>query len=245
MRTSVIFLFTVLLVVPIFGGQAFAADVVEHDSFDQLLKEFVDGKGQVAYARLKGDEAAMKKLDAYVDSLANAEFDGSKRSRLAAYINAYNANVIKKVVANYPTKSVMKLDNFFKREDIKVGGKKMSLDSLENKIIRPTFKEPRIHFVLVCAAKSCPKLQRKAATEGNVNGLMKSATESFIPKATTVEGKTVKTSKLFDWFKDDFKGAEGSVANYLAKYLPDHAELLKSGEATITFSDYDWALNDQ
>lgn len=245
MRPAITFLLALTLFVPAFAGQAFAKDVVDHEPFDALLKEYVDKGGQVAYAKLKGDEKDLATLDGYIESLAGAEFKGSKRARLAAYINAYNANVIRKVINDYPTKSVMKLDDFFKKKDITVGGKKMSLDHLEHKLIRPTFEEARIHFVLVCAAKSCPKLHRKAATEKNVESLMERAAKAFIPKATTVDGKSVETSKLFEWFAKDFKQAEGSVANYLAKYLPEHAELLKSGEAKITFSNYDWALNDQ
>ena len=228
-----------------FAGQAAAQDIVEHEPFDALLKEYVDSNGQVAYGKLKANEKDLATLDAYIESLATSEFEGKRRARLAAYINAYNANVIRKVINNYPTKSVMKLDKFFKTEDIKVGGKKMSLDSLENKIIRPKFKEPRIHFVLVCAAKSCPQLQRKALTSKNVYSVMERATKRFIPAATSVDGNTVKTSKLFEWFKQDFVDKEGSVEAYLAKYLPDHAEMLKAGEAKIETTNYDWALNDQ
>lgn len=245
MRRLLIALVALTIIIPVFASQAFAEDVVDHEPFDALLKSYVDGKGQVAYAKLKSNEADLAKLDAYIETLAKSDFEGKRRARLAAYINAYNANVIRKVINDYPTKSVMKLDDFFKSKDITVGGKKMSLDHLENKIIRPKFKEPRIHFVLVCAAKSCPKLHRKAATEKNVNSLMEGATKAFIPQATTVDGKTVTTSKLFTWFKDDFAGSAGSVEAYLAKYLPDHAELLKSGEAKLKFAHYDWALNKQ
>lgn len=245
MRRILFTLLTTALLVPLFAGQAFADDIVDHEPFDALLKTYVNKKGEVAYAKLKGNEEDLAKLDKYIESLAESKFEGKRRARLAAYINAYNANVIRKVINNYPTESVMKLDNFFKKEDIKVGGKAMSLDSLENKIIRPKFKDPRIHFVLVCAAVSCPKLQRKALTSKNVYSTMERATKAFVPKATTVEENTVKTSKLFEWFKQDFVDKEGSVENYLAKYLPDHAELLKSGKAKIETTHYDWALNKQ
>jgi hypothetical protein len=245
MRRLFLALVTVAFVLPAFSASAFAEDVVDHEPFDALLKTYVNKKGEVAYGKLKANEKDLAKLDAYIESLAKSVFEGKRRAKLAAYINAYNANVIRKVIDNYPTKSVMKLDNFFKRDDIVVGGKKMSLDHLENAIIRPTFKEPRIHFVLVCAAKSCPKLQRKALTSKNVYSVMERATKAFIPAATTVDGKTVKTSKLFEWFAGDFKEKSGSVAAYLATYLPDHAELLKSGEAKIETTHYDWALNNQ
>lgn len=224
---------------------AYAADVVDHGPFDELLESYVDGKGRVAYAKLKENEDDLKKLNSYVDSLAGAKVKGSDEAKLAFYINAYNANVILSVVEKYPITSVMKVDGFFKKEKHEVAGTPMTLDHLENKIIRPEFNEARIHFVLVCAARSCPRLQRRAATEKNVEDLLETGAKEFIPKATKVKDGAVVTSQLFNWFADDFKKAEGSVKKYLAKYAPDHAELLAKEDTKVKFSNYSWKLNKQ
>ncbi len=224
------------------ASPAFAKDIIDHKPFDEVLKTYVK-KGKVDYKGLKANEKDFAKFTAYIEAIGGAKVKGSKKAKLAFYINAYNAHVINAVIANLPTKSVMKVDGFFKKAEHKVAGKSMTLDHLENKIIRPEFNDARIHFALVCAAKSCPPLKKKAFTEKNVKKMLEKNAKKFIPKATKVEGNTVTTSQLFNWFADDFKKNEGSVENYLAKYLPEHAELLKSGKAEIKFSFYDWDLN--
>ena len=221
-------------------SRAHAADVIDHGAFDTLLSKYVDGQGRVAYAKLHASKEDRATLDQYVDQIGAASLEGaSSKAAKAYYINAYNALVIDAVVDRWPVQSVMKVDGFFKEIKHKVAGRAMTLDALENTVIRPTYKDARVHFVLVCAAKSCPRLQKKALTEKNVDKVMGAATKEFVNKATSVEGAKVTTSQLFNWFKDDFVRDEGSVRAYLAKYSTK--ALPKEGE--ITFSEYDWAIN--
>ncbi len=216
-------------------------DVIPHAGFDAFLKKFVDDKGGVNYKAIKKDK---KDLDIYLSEIGNAKMKGSKNAKLAFYINAYNAIVINTVINNR-LRGVMKIKGFFKKKKHKVGGEMITLDHLENGIIRKDFADARIHFVLVCGAKSCPRLRPEAATEDSVQNLMEAAAKEFIPMATKVKGKRVKTSQLFNWFKADFVKAEGSVGAFLAKYLPEHAELLTSKKAKIRFTKYSWKLNKQ
>lgn len=226
---------------------AFAEDVIDHEPFDKLLSTYVDGQGRVSYGKLKGNEADYKSFKAYVARVEAAKIDSKqhpKKARLAFYINAYNATVIQAVLADvYPgKKSVMDVKGFFDGKKHTVAGKSMTLNELENDLIRPKFKDARVHFVLVCAAKSCPKLQRKALTQENVYRVMNSATRSFINKSTSIKDGTITTSKLFEWFKDDFTtySKAETVQQYLAKF---HKTPEKFEGAELTFSDYDWALN--
>ncbi|MFU8802681.1 MAG: DUF547 domain-containing protein, partial [Bradymonadaceae bacterium] len=196
-------------------------DVIDHSPFETLLGKYVDARGQVAYAgwaRATADREALKK---YVDAVGRARVEGkSEASRLAFYINAYNAIVLNSVLEKWPVESVMKVDGFFTEEKHRVANREMTLDDLEhNKVIRVEFNEPRIHFVLVCAAKSCPRLLRNAMTEKNLEGHLNTAAREFIPAATTRQGNKVITSQLFNWFKVDFEKDAGSVAAYLAKYV--------------------------
>lgn len=239
-------LITTLFLVTTYSSAAFAADVVNHKPFNTLLKTYVK-KGKVDYKGLKGNAEDMGRFNTYVESLANAKITKkhSQKSKLAFYINAYNANVIKAVVERYPLKSVMKVEGFFKKIDHKVAGKTMTLDHLENQIVRKDFKEPRIHFALVCAAKSCPPLKAKAFTEKNLEKQLEKNAKKFISKTTTIEGNVVTASQLFNWFADDFKGDKGSVNKYLANYLPDHSALLLTEGVEIKFSNYDWDLNNK
>lgn len=243
MRTLTI-LATILLLTAL-SATASAKDVIDHGPFDQILSEYVDSRGQVNYDGLKANEKDFAKFQKYVEAIGSAKVSGANNSKLAFYINAYNATVINSVINHLPTSSVMKVDGFFKKEKHPIAGKKMTLDHLEHKVIRPTFKDARVHFALVCAAKSCPPLKKKAFTEKNVERMLEKNTKAFVPKATKVdtENKVVTTSQLFNWFKDDFVEDEGSVKAYLARYVPEHAEFLKTGEYEVKFSKYDWKLN--
>ncbi len=239
-------LMTILLVTAL-SATASARDVIDHGPFDEVLSSYVNAEGQIDYEGLKKSEGDFAKFQAYVEAVAKADVKGSKKARLAFYLNAYNAMVIHSVINHLPTKSVMKVDGFFKKEKHRVAGKKMTLDHLEHKVIRPTFKDARVHFALVCAAKSCPPLKKKAFTEKNVERMLEKNTKAFIPRATKVdkESRRVTTSQLFNWFKKDFVADEGSVKAYLARYIPEHAEFLAKGEYEVKFSRYDWALNSQ
>ena len=248
MRYLLAMLTAVALLMP---SAAFAEDVIDHNPFDEILDTYVNKQGMVAYGKLEKNKADLEKFNAYVSAIEEAKIDGekhSKKARLAFYINAYNATVIKAVLADvYPDKSsVMDVKGFFDNSKYKVAGKTMSLNQLENDTIRPTYKDARVHFVLVCAAKSCPKLQQTALTEENLYKVMNSATRAFVRKSTTVKDGKVHTSKIFEWFKDDFSkySKHDSVKAFLAAYHKDDvAKLLEKEETQLVFDEYDWKLN--
>lgn len=228
------------------SSTASARDVVDPGPFDALLKKYVDANGGVAYAKWKGDEKDRAALDAYVASIGAAKVKGSDAAKLAFYINAYNALTLKSIIDLYPIESVMKVDGFFKKKKHRVAGRDVTLDELEHQIIRKQFSEPRIHFVLVCGAKSCPPLRRQAATEKNLETLLESSTKRFVPRATKLrKDGSVTTSKLFEWFAEDFVKKDGSVAKFLARYVPEHEKVLLGDGARIRFSEYSWKLNEQ
>ncbi len=228
---------------------AHAGEVIDHAPFDALLKEFVDRRGRVDYTGLTEDEEAHTSLNAYVAAIGDANPKGHSRpERLTFYINAYNATVIHAVLEDVlgTAPSVMKVDGFFKKTTHTVAGKEMTLDHLEHKLIRPTFKEARVHFVLVCAAVSCPRLRRQALTSKNLEGVLERATTEFVNKATSIDDGTITTSKLFEWFASDFSEFTDvdSVKAFLAKYYKgEDKDALADEDAQLTYSPYDWALN--
>ncbi|MBA2664372.1 MAG: DUF547 domain-containing protein [Bradymonadaceae bacterium] len=224
------------------------ADVIDHAPFEALLNKYVDRRGMVAYGRWHGDSADRAALASYVKQVGEAKLDAkSKSARLAFYINAYNALVLDAIISKWPVESVMKLDGFFNKDVHTVAGQKMTLDDLEhNKVIRVQFDEPRIHFVLVCAAKSCPRLRTSAMTHANLEQNLEAATREFVPQATRVEGNTVYTTQLFNWFRQDFEKHSGSIEAYIARYVSaEQAKVLQLGSATVEFTEYDWAINKQ
>ncbi|MEK7254271.1 MAG: DUF547 domain-containing protein, partial [Bacteroidota bacterium] len=148
---------------------AFSSQPLSHDAWDKLLRQHVNTAGQVDYASFKKDKP---KLDAYLRELEThpPQSDWSKAEKMAFWINAYNANTIKLIVENYPLASITKLDGgkTWDVQRIKIGGKTYSLNNIENDILRPQFKDARIHFAVNCAARSCPPLLNQAWTAANL-----------------------------------------------------------------------------
>jgi len=208
-----------------------------HASFDALLRKNVTSSGKVNYNGFKGNASFEQYLK---DLSANEPQSGwSRNKKLAYWINAYNAFTIKLIVDNYPVSSITKLKGGkpWDYSFIKIGSNTYSLNHIEHKIIRPTFKEPRIHFACVCAAKSCPKLANKAYTASNLNSLLTTQTKYFInnKNKNQIADKNLKVSSLFDWYASDF----GDVNAYIAKYYNGTFE----ADTDIEFMDYDWSLN--
>ena len=217
---------TLLLALPSSSALAF-----DHKPLQGLLSSFVK-RGRVDYAGIRKDAAARARLDRYVAAVGAARLNGKKRNtQLAFYLNAYNAIVIKSVVDRWPVTSVMKVKGFFKRFKHRVAGQSVSLDQLENRVIRPRFKEPRIHFALVCAARSCPPLSSSAFRAATLERALERLTRAFIngSHGVRVRGDKAWVSKLFTWYEGDFKAAAGSAGKYLAKYHKKHGAVLARG----------------
>ncbi|MBL7814672.1 MAG: DUF547 domain-containing protein [Saprospiraceae bacterium] len=208
-----------------------------HEAFDILLKKHVSSDGKVNYKNFKTDKTA---LENYIKTLiANVPQENwSKNDKMTYWINAYNALTINLIIQNYPLSKITDLDGG-KTWDVKrytFGNKKLSLNDIENTILRP-MSDARIHFAINCAAKSCPPLHNQAFTINNLNNLLDSRTKSFInSEANTLKTNEIKVSKIFDWYGKDF----GDLITYFNKYSK-----VKIGKtAKISFQEYDWRLNE-
>ena len=224
--------------------------VFSHDLFDQVLREHVDEKGRVNYRKLKANP---EKFEAYLDLLAVANPEAlSYNAQLVFWVNAYNALVIKGVVDHYPITSVRKVklfNGFFSRLKFHVAGKIYSPDQIEHDIVRTEFVDPRVHFVLVCASRSCPPLRNRAYSAETIEEHLETATFNFIrnPEQVRIDRtkRRVYVSKIFKWYEDDFEVGYDDVADFLADYLPpEDAEYLESTDVKLRYLDYDWTLND-
>lgn len=212
----------------------------DHGLWDALLQQHVRSDGRVSYAGLKVD---MADLQAYLDQLAERPIqpNWSRGEKMAYWINAYNAFTVKLILDNYPLKSITALDGG-KPWDVKriqLGGKTYSLNGIENDILRPQYKDARIHFAVNCAAKSCPQLHNRAYTASNLESLLDKSARAFINNAkfNTLAADKVEVSKIFDWYAADF-GAS------LPAYLSQYAKTEISPTAQVSFKEYDWALNE-
>ena len=223
--------------------QAKPAPKVDHVPFDALLRKYVSNGGKVNYAGIKTDKS---KLNAYIKTLQSnhPESSWSKNEQLAFWINAYNAFTIKLIVDNYPVGSITDLhkgDPWNNWKGVKIGSKTYTLNNIENDIIRPQFKDARIHFAVNCAAKSCPRLLNRAFFASTLNTQLDKQTKSFINSAgsNTIGANAVKISKIFDWYKVDFEG--GNVVSFLNKYSTTKI----NANASVSYLEYDWKLNRQ
>jgi hypothetical protein len=229
-------------------AQAECADLDRtHAAFTKLLKAHV-AKGNVDYAGLGRDAG---KLDAYLTSLKsvcarNYNALGDK-DKLAFWLNLYNASTLKLVLTRLPFAKITELDGgkIFDKPfvEVKVGDAPatLSLNAIENERVRKSFSEPRIHFALVCAAKSCPPLRAEAYQGARLDAQLDDQLRVFLGDANKntfdAAKKTLALSKIFEWYRSDFDAA-GGIAAFVAKIYGQGAK-----DATVTFKDYDWALN--
>jgi hypothetical protein len=208
-----------------------------HDAWDKLLQKHVQ-QGKVNYKLFKNDKVA---LENYIKTLsANTPATNvSKQEKMAFWLNAYNALTIKLILDNYPIKSIKDLDkgNPWEVSRYALGGKNYSLNAIENTILRP-MGDARIHFGLNCAAKSCPPIHTRAFVAATVETQLDQLTRAFINKAqeNQLKSNTLKISNIFNWYAADF----GNVIAFLNKY----AALPVSKNAKITYTTYDWNLNE-
>lgn len=213
------------------------------DTYDRLLKKYVTSGG-VKYAAWKGNAADMKDLQSVVDGVASANVGSMSRSeQLAFYINAYNAWILHEALDKYPTKSVKDtFFTFFTSKRIKVAGEQTSFNSLEKETIRSKFGEPRVHFALNCASQSCPPLSTDAFRGANLESQFEKLARNFVnsPKGVAYQdgAKTAELSKIFDWYKDDFKegGPIAFINKRRSKPLPN--------DVKISYQEYNWSLNE-
>ncbi|MEJ2727468.1 MAG: DUF547 domain-containing protein [Deltaproteobacteria bacterium] len=231
-----------------------SAEAFDHSAFDQVLKTYVNDQGRVDYNGIAGDPA----FKAYMKSLESADLDSmSRNARLAFWINAYNAVTIDKVIRWKPKKSVRETlipglwtsTKFFTSRENTVAGKRLSQDDIENDILRKQFKDPRIHFAIICASSGCPPLPRFAYTEENVQKKLAEETRKYInsERGTRIDfaDNTLYLSKLFDWYAADFESKSGSVLNFIKPYLDEKTLAFLERDPKIAYLNYDWALNAQ
>jgi len=222
---------------------------INHDAWDELLAKYVNDSGLVAYAEWKANQAELKRLDQYLAQFAETPATAATGDdEAASLINLYNALTVRTILENYPTDSIQSLAKPFDTKRLKVGGKDVSLNDIEHGALRPLIGY-RAHAALVCAARSCPPLQRFAYWADKLNAQIDTAylawlgrddLNRFLPNE-----KKVEISSIFNWFKEDFDKA-GGTKKVLAKHAPENARnFLASGDYEIIYLPYNWGLNDQ
>lgn len=233
-------------------GDAPAA--VSHKKWGDFLSRYVfvrdDGLALFNYGGVTPADKAV--LDGYVSELSAARVRSFPRDEQFAYwVNLYNALTVQLVLNNYPVPSIKKIYTrlvsigpWYKKLTV-VEGEKISLNDIEHRILRPIWKDPRIHYAINCASIGCPNLT-DAYTVKNTGRLLEKAARAYVnhPRGVSVKNGKLRVSSIYEWFKEDFGGSDAGVIAHIRKYASP--ELLKrlEGITEISGDHYDWGLND-
>ena len=228
-----------------------------HTRWADVLDEYVVWSGSrsaVDYAAL---QASPGKLDTYLAGLSAVspkQYEAfTSDERLAFLINAYNAFTLKHIINHYPTDSIRStrfIRSPWKLRFFELLGEERHLDEIEHEMIRPVFKEPRIHFVLVCAAKGCPPLRTEPYVASRLEAQLEDATLNFMRdegrNRFDASAQTLHLSALYNWYGEDFEQGEQSIRGYAAPYMADDEATRNQirNAKRVNFLDYDWSLND-
>ncbi len=246
--SSFLLILLTLITVSVPAMAAGPADaVLLHGDFDRLLNTYVSGMSvdYAAWSSHKEDTAALAR---YVETLAALDpADWPHDDGLAYWINMYNAVTLWLILDHYPIDSIKDIGGFmkksaWKRKLVTVAGRELTLNDIENKIIRPTFNDPRIHFALNCASIGCPPLKADAYLPATISEQLDESGRVAMngDRWVNVEDGKVRLTKIFDWYKNDFKVDGGSVEAFINRY---RNEKVSSENQKFSFMSYDWSLN--
>ncbi|MBH0203527.1 MAG: DUF547 domain-containing protein [Nitrospira sp.] len=191
------------------------------------------------------------RLPAYLAQLDRVDPNAfaTRNERLAFWINAYNAFAIKGILDRDSPVSAVGRYRYFIGRDYRVGGATINLYDLERQVLIKQFHEPLIHFAIVCASVSCPKLQPWSYEPDQLDRQLDDVARAFVNDPTRNRfdrtRKVASLSNIFTWFEDDFSRAAGSVLSYITRYVrdPELAQDLMRSDYRIEYLDYDWSLN--
>ena len=214
-----------------------------HDFFkktDVFLKTDVNNK-KVDYESIKKNPTTLNDLIKTIDEMnLSKESDLNKK---AFYINAYNLIMISAIVSKYPVKSPMDIAGVFDKTKYDIAGNKLTLNDIENKMIRAKYNDARIHFVLVCGANGCPPITNFAYLPEKLDEQLDKQTKLAINNSQFIKinekSKKVEVSQIFEWYNEDFVTKKSTLIDFLNKYLAKPIDK----NYKISYYNYDWSLN--
>lgn len=231
---------------------------VDHSAWEQLLKRHIVGKQGInlfAYSSVTvADKNALKN---YVEYLQTITVTGLERAeQFAFWVNLYNALVVQVVVENYPLESIQEISGGlfsrgpWRQKLVYVEGINLSLDNIEHQILRPIFKDNRVHYAVNCASLGCPNLQTQAYTRANLEKLLDLAAGQYInhPRGVSFNNGKLVVSSIFDWYAEDFGDNDEQIIMYLIGFVEGamkaHLQDYLNGKKSIDKFQYDWSLNE-
>ena len=229
---------------------------IDHGQWAKWLDNWADqtknGIRRVEYGSV--DEAGKENLDQYLDHLTSITItDYNRDVQMAYWINLYNALTVEVILDHYPVDTIQDIDispGWFSsgpwgKELVTVEGKDLTLNDIEHRILRPIWKDPRIHYVVNCASLGCPNLAGKPYTAERLDQMLEEAAVQYInhPRGARVEDGSLIVSRIYSWYMSDFGGTEQSVIEHLQAYAKDSLKQKLSSIDAIYDYRYDWTLN--
>lgn len=230
--------------------------------YDTLLNRYVkaspDGVNRVDYAGWRAASADRTALDSYISELSARRPSAMTRPEAFAFWgNLYNAITLKVVLDRYPVASIreIKSDSWFdpkaymgpwRQSRVTVEGRKLSLDDIEHSIMRPTFKDPRVHYIVNCASLGCPNLMNRAWRAATLEADLDAGARAFVnhPRGVSIlPSGALKISSIYKWFIEDFGGNDAGLLNHFRAYANSDLQGRLATSPRIAEDDYDWSLN--
>lgn len=230
---------------------------IDHDDWDAFLVRYLrigaDGIHRVAYGEVEPADRAL--LENYVARLAALPISVYSRAEQMAYwINLYNALVVRLVVDHYPIASIRDVGKGpdesgvgpWKKELVEVEGTPLSLHDIAHRILRPIWRDPRVHYALACGAVSCPNLQPEPFYADQLDRQLSEAAMAYVNdrRCIRIEGDQLGLSSLYRWYRDDFGPTDQDVINHLMAYAAPNLAMKLQGFDQISDDGFDWRLND-
>jgi hypothetical protein len=242
--------------------QTHAADntqVVDYSRWDKLLDKYLVTKHPSGINRFRYADvlpADRQTLATFLGSLQQVKVSSLNPNEQKAYwVNLYNALTVKVILDHYPVKSIMDIDispGIFSNGPwdaklLTIEGEKVSLNDIEHRILRPIFRDNRLHYALNCASLGCPNLQPAAYTAANTEELLEAGARAYInsPRGARMEKGKLYVSSIYKWFQVDFGGSSEGVVKHLLQYAEGGlADALRTYHNGL-HDEYDWTLNEE
>jgi len=229
---------------------------VDHRAFGAFLARYrvagADGIARIRYAAVTATDRAS--LGQYVRRLETMDIDALARpEQFAFWVNLYNAATLRLVLERYPVKGIrdIALGGLFETGPwgaklVTVAGARLSLDDIEHRILRPIWRDPRIHYVVNCASLGCPDMPPVPLTSANLENMLDAAARSYVnhPRGAELAGGRLTVSSIYRWYRSDFGRGEAGVLAHLRRYAAPALAARLAGVSAIDRYRYDWALND-
>ena len=234
---------------------AASTTVIDHGDWDRVLKTYIreDGTGlnRFNYAAVTAPDKAA--LTAYIKRITALPISTYNRAeQFAFWVNLYNATTVALILENYPVESIRDITDGFlspgpwDRKLLTIEGEQVSLNDIENRILRPIWNDPRIHYAVNCASVGCPNLRMQAYTGATVQSLLDTGARAYVnnPRGTRFHEGELIVSSIYIWFQEDFGGSETAVIDHIKSFAsPALAKRLDRTDGIDGYA-YDWALNE-